>query len=317
MSEWRVLIGSKSFGRSFPEHLEQLRAAGCEVIPNERGRAYVAAELHEALAGVDAIITGTDELTAEVIARAERLRTIAKHGVGLDSVDLAAARARGIIVSFTPGSMHDSVADMTLALLLALARQIVPADAAVRGGTWSAPVGVELRGRTLGVVGLGRIGKGVATRAAAFGMQVIAHDPYADAPWAEQHGVELVPLEQLLERSDVVSLHVATEAGDGPILDRDRIAAMRPGACLVNTARGALVDEPALVEALIAGRIAGAGLDVFATEPPPAGPLLTLPNVVLSPHIAGQTAEALRRMGDVCVENVLRALRGEPPLAAA
>ena len=173
----------------------------------------------EALPGVDAIITGTDELTAEVIAAADRLRTIAKHGVGLDNIDLATrAKARGIVVTATPGAIHDSVADLTLALILALARRIVPAHASVRAGQWSRFVGIELRGKTLGIVGLGRIGKEVCRRAQAFGMRVVAYDPFPDEAFAAAHGVAFLPIADLLARSDVVSLHAGLGGGGEPLL---------------------------------------------------------------------------------------------------
>ena len=314
MTRWRVLIGSRSFGKAAPEHLTQLAGAGCEVLPNTVGRAYRAAELMSALQGVDAMITGTDELTTEVIQAADRLKTIAKHGVGLDNIDLQAARAAGIVVTATPGAIHDSVADLTLALLLALARRVVPAHVSLQGGRWQAFTGVELRGKTLGIVGLGRIGKEVCHRAQAFGMRVVAHDVYPDQAFAAAHGIAFLSLPALLVEADVVSLHAAAGAAEQPLLGPSELKMMKPTAFLINTARGALVDEAALADALSGGRLAGAGLDVFATEPPSDSPLLTLPNVVLTPHMAGQTVEGLRRMGEMTVENCLRALRGEPPL---
>jgi D-3-phosphoglycerate dehydrogenase len=309
-----VLVGSRSFGKASEEHFGRLEAAGCEVIPNGVGRAYRAAELREALRGMDAIISGTDEITAEVIAGAESLRTIAKHGVGLDNIDLAAARARGIIVTATPGAIHDSVADLTFALLLAVTRQVVPAHASVVAGKWRGFVGTELRGKMLGIVGLGRIGKEVCRRAQAFGMLVVAHDPYPDDAFAAAHGVTYLPLPDLLQRADAVSLHAGIADAGRPLLGAGELAAMKPGAFLINTARGNLVDEAALAAALREGRLGGAGLDVFAAEPPAGSPLLRCENVVFSPHIAGQTRDGLLRMGEMTVENCLRALRGEQPL---
>ena len=314
MARWKVLIGSRSFGKASPEHVVRLEAAGCEVIPNGVGRAYRASELREALAGVDAIITGTDELTAEVIESADKLRTIAKHGVGLESIDLDAARERGIVVSATPGAIHDSVADLTLVLLLAVARKLVPAHISVLEGKWRGFVGTELRGKTLGIVGLGRIGKAVCLRAEAFGMTVVAHDPFPDEAFAAAHDVAFLLLGELLARADVVSLHAGISGLDRPLLGAEELATMKPGAFLINTARGNLVDEAALAGALREGRLGGAGLDVFATEPPLGSPLLGLENVVLAPHIAGQTREGLLRMGEMTAENCLRALRGEAPL---
>ncbi|NOZ49822.1 MAG: phosphoglycerate dehydrogenase [Chloroflexi bacterium] len=313
-TQWRVLIGSRSFGKRFPEHITRLEQAGCQVIPNHIGRAYGADELLEALPGMDAIITGTDELTAEVIDAATSLKTIAKHGVGLETIDLATAKARGIVVSATPGTNHESVADLTLALILALGRGVVQSHNDVLRGGWRAFYGLELQDKILGIVGLGRIGKAVCVRAQAFGMRVIAHDPYADTAWGEAHGVPFVSLGALLAQADVLTLHAAAEMIERPLIAMPQLSAMKPTALLINTARGALVDEDALVQALRAGQIAGAGLDAFAHEPPVASPLLELDNVVLTAHLGGRTVDAQRKQGEMCIENLLRVLRGEEPL---
>lgn len=313
-SKWRVLIGSRSFGKAIPDHITQLEEAGCEVIRNAVGRAYRAAELMEVLPTMDAIITGTDELTADVINAADRLKTIAKHGVGLETIDLDAARARGIVVSATPGAIHDTVADLTLTLLLAAARKIVPAHLSTREGLWKPLFGMELRDKVLGIVGLGRIGKAVCIRAQAFGMQVIAYDPYPDDAFAAEHQVTYVPLAELLAASDVVSLHAPAEDTGGALIGAAELETMKPTAILINTARGQLVDEEALAAALRQEKLAGAGLDAFVNEPPVGSPLLALENVVLTPHIGGRTLDGQRRMGEMVIENCLRALRDEPPL---
>ncbi|HET6439530.1 MAG TPA: phosphoglycerate dehydrogenase [Anaeromyxobacter sp.] len=315
MARWKLLVGSKSFGKAFPEHLRLLEEAGCEIVPNQVGRPYLAAELEEALRGVDAIVTGTDELTARVIGSADRLRTIAKHGVGLDNIDLPAARARGIVVSAAFGAVHDSVADLTLALLLAVARGIVPAHLSTRAGQWKGFMGLELRGKVLGIVGLGRIGKEVALRAEGFGMRLVATDPRQDPEFAAAHAVRYLALPELLAEADAVSLHAGLEQAGRPLLGAAELAAMKRGAILVNTGRGHLVDEGALAEALRQGKLLGAGLDVFREEPPRGSPLLGLENVVLAPHMAGDTRDARRRMGEITVENVVRVMRGERPLS--
>ena len=312
--KWRVLIGSRSFGKRIPEHISVLEEADCEVIPNTIGRAYRADELLAVLPGMDAIITGTDELTAEVIDAATGLKTIAKHGVGLETIDLEAAKANGVVVSSTPGTNHESVADLTLALLLALARGVVRSHNDVMQGGWQAFYGMELMDKTLGIVGLGRIGKAVCLRAQAFGMAVIAHDPYPDTTWAEAHGVPFVSMAELLAQADVVTLHAAAEMIERPPIAAPELAAMKPTSFLINTARGALVDENALVTALRSGQIAGAGLDAFIHEPPLGSPLLELDNVVLTSHLGGRTVDAQRKQGEMCIENLLLALRGEEPL---
>jgi D-3-phosphoglycerate dehydrogenase len=311
---WRVLIGSRSFGQVYPEHIGQLQEAGCEVIPNGVGRAYRAHELKSALVGVDAIITGTDELTAEIINSADELKTIAKHGIGLETIDMAAARARGIVVSATPQASSDSVADLTLALLLAAARKIVPAHLNTVGGGWKAYTGMELRDKVLGIIGLGRIGQQVCRRALGFGMQIVAYDPYANHEFVATHGVKAVTMDELLAIADVVTLHVPADQVKCPLLGAPELAAMKKGALLLNTARGALVDEDALTDALRSGHLGGAGIDAFENEPPVGSPLLTLENVVLTPHIGGRTYDGLRRMGEQTIENVVRVLRGEEPL---
>jgi len=263
---------------------------------------------------MDAIITGTDELTADVIIAADRLKTIAKHGVGLETIDLTAARTQGIVVSATPGAIHDSVADLTMALMLAVARKIIPSHLTTQQGLWTPFFGIELRDKILGIVGLGRIGQAVCMRAQAFGMRVIAFDPYQDEIFAAEHGVTFVSLDELLRTSDVVSLHAPAQETGGALLGAAELKAMKATALLINTARGQLVDEAALAAALREERLAGAGLDAFVDEPPLGSPLLEVENVVLTPHIGGRTLDGQRRMGETAIENCLRALRGEPPL---
>ena len=259
-----------------------------------------AAELRGALTDADALIvrSGTT-VTAELIAGAPRLRVIARAGAGVDNVDVAAASARGIVVLNAPGANAVSVAEHVFALMLASARSVALADAQMKAGHWGKKTlrGAELRGKTLGVVGLGRIGREVVRRALAFDMRVAAHDPFIPAQVADDLGVELLALEAVAERADFLTLHLpSTEATRG-ILNRDVLARCRPGARIVNTARGDLVDEEALAEALEDGRLAGAALDVFRREPPPDTALTGLPQVVATPHVAGATAEAQQLVG--------------------
>lgn len=312
--KFRVLIGSRSWGRATHEPLANLQAAGCEVIPNTLGRSYREDELRALLPNVDAFITGVDQVTAHALETTDRLRVISKHGVGLDNIDILAAKARGIIVTATLNAIHDSVADLTLALLLALARQIPVADNSLHAGKWEKFVGVELRGQVLGIVGLGRIGREVALRARAFGMQVLAYDVYQDNAFASEHAIRFVELDELLARADFLSLHAALTRGAEALIGAPELARMKPSAFLINTARGGLIDEASLTDALRERKLAGAALDVFASEPPTNHPLLALDNVILTPHIAGQTRQGLARMDEMAAENVLRVLRGENPL---
>ena len=314
---YRVLVASRSFGKNSPGVVDRLREAGCELIPNPSDRAPSEEVLLGLVGDVDAIVSGTEPLSERVLEAAPRLRVIAKHGVGYENIDVEAARARGIVVALAAGAIDDAVADLALALLLALARGLVDGAAAVREGRWPRVVGVELRDRTLGIVGLGAIGKAVARRALAFGMRVVAFDVRQDAAFAAAHAVEYLPLDELLRRADAVTLHAPSLPSTRHLINAERLALMKPSAFLINTARGDLVDEAALAAALREGRLAGAGLDVFAQEPPDReNPLLALPTVVPMPHSAGQTEAGLRRMGDMTAENLLRALRGEPALHA-
>jgi D-isomer specific 2-hydroxyacid dehydrogenase, NAD binding domain len=201
-----------------------------------------------------------------------------------------------------------------MALLLALARNLVAVHLATKQGGWKSPFGMELRDKLIGIVGLGRIGKGVALRAKGFGMKLAAYDPYPEKAFAAEHEITLMELDDLLQVADVVTLHAAAEQVDGALIHADRLQRMNPTAFLINTARGSLVDETALATALKEKRIAGAGLDAFINESPTSSPLLELDNVVLTPHMAGRTLDGVRRMGEITVENCLRGLRREAPL---
>ncbi|HXF56772.1 MAG TPA: phosphoglycerate dehydrogenase [Actinomycetota bacterium] len=272
--------------------------------------------LAEAVAPYHALVVRSQtKVTAEVVERAASLRVIGRAGIGLDNVDVEAATRRGILVVNAPQSNIISAAEHTMALLLAQARNVPQAHAATRAGGWERErfQGVELHGKTLGVVGLGRVGSMVAQRAAAFGMRVVAYDPYVSRDRARALGVELMPsLEALLVQSDFVSIHLPRTPETEGMIGRRELALMKDGARLVNTARGGIVDEEALVEALRSGKLAGAALDVFAEEPPPKDhPLFSLEQVVVTPHLGASTREAQDKAGVAIAEMVRLALRGE------
>jgi len=270
-------------------------------------------DLAETIAGYDAIvIRSATQLTGEVIARADRLKVIGRAGVGVDNVDVDAATRRGIVVANAPDSTVVSAAEQTIGLLVALARNIPQAHAALKQGTWerSRWGGIELAGKTLGVLGLGRIGQQVARRAAGLGMRVVAFDPFVGEDRFREAGIEReTTLEAVLAAADFVTLHLPLTDETAGIIDRDAIASMREGARLINAARGALVDEDALVEAIRSGKLAGAALDVFCSEPY-SGPLLELDEVVVTPHLAASTDEAQDRAGVIVAEQVVAALEG-------
>jgi D-3-phosphoglycerate dehydrogenase len=251
-----------------------------------------------------------DEVSEKALEGADILRVISMNGVGLDRIDVEAATRRGIVVTHTPGTNADSVADHTLALILAQARLIPHHDRSVRSGGWTRIAGRELKNRRLGIVGLGRIGKAVALRALAFGMQVQAYDPLLDQEFCSAHGIDIIDLKGILATSDVLTLHCPLTPDTKNLINASSITTMKRGAVLINTSRGELVDETALIEALASGHLGGAGLDVFTTEPPREGPLWKMKQVVLSPHLGGNTEEAILRTAHQSALNVVAVLRG-------
>ena len=260
------------------------------------------------------LMRGNPPFTRRVIESAPQLKIIAKHGAGVDSVDVQAAAQRSVAVMTAGAANADAVAEFALALMLALARELPRLDRGVKAGTWERPhyQGGEFRGRTVGIVGYGQIGRRVARLAAAFGAKVMIHTRSAIADAA---GAEVEPdLEALLRRADILSLHCPLTPETRGMIGEAQLRSMPPGALLVNTARGALVDEAALADALGSGHLGGAGLDTFALEPPdPTHPLFTLDNVICTPHVAGATKGSLLRVGTIAATNIVRHLRGETP----
>ena len=245
------------------------------------------------LADADALIVrSATRVTPDLLAKAPHLRAVGRAGVGVDNIDLQEATRRGVLVMSTPGGNAISVAEHTFALLLALARQVPKLDSALREGRWEkSSSGTEVRGKTLGLIGLGRIGSEVASRAEAFDMRVVAYDPYISEAAAKELQVELVPLDRLYAESDFISLHTALSPATTNMINAASIAKMKKGARIVNAARGELINEADLAAALKSGRLGGAALDVFVEEPPKNSPLIGLPNVIGTPHIAGSTQD--------------------------
>ena len=276
-------------------------------------------DLLAALPEYDGIMVRSQvKVDAEAIAAGSRLAVIGRAGVGVDNVDLDAATRAGIVVVNAPTGNTVAAAEHTIALMFALARRVAAADASVRRGEWkrSAFTGVELRGKTLGIVGLGKIGMAIADRARGLQMEVIGHDPFVAAEAAAHHGVTLRSFDEVLEAADVLTLHVPNTRGTRGLIGAPQLARMKPTAFLLNVSRGSVVDEAALAEALRGNRIAGAGLDVYAAEPPTGSPILDAPNTVLTPHLGASTAEAQVRVAVEAAEQVLDVLDGRPALYA-
>ncbi len=313
MDKRRVLISS-IFLRSGDEVDRRLRDAGFEPVYNPWTGKRTEEEMIHLLRGIDGAIVSTDPFTARVLAAAPQLKAICRTGVGYDTIDVPAATARGILVATTPGVNRHAVADLTLALILCCARRLVENLAEVRRGGWKRHEGVDLAGKTLGIVGLGTIGKEVAQRAEAFGMRLLAFDLVQDVRFADRHAVAYVALEEVLLQSDFVSLHLFLSPASRHLINAERLALMKRTAFLINTARGGLVDTAALCRALTEQRIAGAALDVVEDEPLPAdSPLRAFDTVYLCPHVGGSTADARRRSGAMAAENLIRALNGQRP----
>jgi phosphoglycerate dehydrogenase-like enzyme len=293
---------------------DALTRAGFELIYPGRGQQLTEEELLHDLQGVRAAVAGMEPYNPRVLAAHPGLRVIARVGVGYDAVDVEAATRQGVAVTIAPGTNQDAVAEHTFSLLLGLAKDVVRGHIGTCAGRWPRRITTPVRGQTLGIAGLGRIGKAVALRGKAFGMRLIAHDPVADAAFAEAHGIALVPLDRLFTESDYLSLHSPLTPQSRHMVNRRTLAMMKPTAFLINTGRGGLVSEADLVEALRAGKLAGAGLDVFEEEPPAKdNPLFKLDNVVLTPHTAGTDSQSLADMALSAAEAVISLSRGEWP----
>jgi D-3-phosphoglycerate dehydrogenase len=314
----RVLLTTTSFQDTPGVHHELLARAGFDIV-RERGPLSESRMLE--LAGrFDAYLCGDDVLSRAVIGKSlPRLRVISKYGIGLDKIDLRAATDLKVPVLFTPGVNHTTVAEHTFALLLAAVRNLVPEANYVAQGRWTRITGTELCGKTLGIVGLGRIGREVAVRARAFGMKLLGHGHYWDEEFARTNGITRVDaFDDLLRRADVVSLHTKLTAETRHLINARNIGLLRAGAVIVNCARGELIELGALVAALKSQSLLAYAADVLDQEPPPADhPLLGLPNVVLTPHIGSRTHESVQRQATCAVENLTLFLSGRKPIAQA
>lgn len=307
----RILLTTCSYQDTPGPHHPLMEAQGWDIV-RERGPLSETRMLE--LAGdFDALLCGDDAITRAVLEKSlPRLKVISKYGIGLDKIDLPATKQLNIPVLFTPGVNHTTVAEHTFGLLLGLTKKIVTTAAAARNGEWLRLTGHEICGKTLGIIGLGRIGREVAIRARAFGMDVIACDPHWDDAFAAAHGVtRCATMDEVLEGSDVVSLHCFLSPETRGLIRRDKLAAMRDGVVIINCARGEIVETADVVAALHSGKIGGYGADVLDCEPPPADhPLLTAPNCVITPHIGSRTYESVPRQAMKSLTNLINALRG-------
>lgn len=308
-----VLILSRKFRERTDFAKEFLEARGCTLA--ERDFDYPVTEdvLVDIIKDVDGLITGLEQITPRVFAAANRLKVVSAGGVGYDHINVDEANERGVAVCICAGCNNYSVSELVFGMMIGLARNIYPADRAMRQGEWMRYLGSDLWGKTLGIVGLGRVGKAVSLLGRAFGMRVLANDIVWDITFANEHGISYVPFERVLEESDFVTMHVPLTPQTYNMIDEAAIDRMKSTAYLINAARGRVVKEDALAGALKRNRIAGAALDVFEIEPHPNNPYANLDNVILTPHIGGSTQEAFDRALYLALVNVSNVINGLPP----
>ena len=312
----KALVSSRSFANIVPVGEEMLTGAGFEVRrigPEERPLDAARMEAIVTRENPDVIISGAEPVTSGVLAASKTLRMVMKHGVGVDNIDLDAATSLGIVVANAPGTNTEAVADWVIGVMLALQRGICAASHSTRAGKWGRFVGRELGAMTVGVIGSGRVGAEVIKRLQGFGAAVLAYDVVPNDELMSKYGVRYVSLDELLGTSDLVTLHVPLMERTRKMIGETELSRMKETAYLINAARGELVDEEALYESLKAGRIAGAALDVYSTEPPSASPLIKLGNVLATPHIAAYTYEAMECMDRMCAQTILAIFAGKRP----
>ena len=304
----KVLTTPRSYGKTDPAVFEMLKEKGLEVVRNETGGILDKETMMRLLADCEGLIVGVDPVDEEVIASAPKLRAIAKYGVGVDNIDLDAAKARGIAVSRTVGANSEAVADYAVALMLAVARKVPLIDRTCRMGSWKKITTIDVSHATLGILGLGAIGKNVARRAQGFDMEVLAYDVFWDDAYAAAHHITKATPEEIFRRSDFISVHLPLLPETENFISKPQLAMMKPNVILINTARGGLINEDDLLNALENGTIYGAGIDAFCEEPPKDPRWFTLDNVVIGSHCAASTAGASRNMGRMATANLIRDL---------
>jgi D-3-phosphoglycerate dehydrogenase len=310
----KVLIAPATMIGIPGEFIRVLQEAGFELVYPKRVGLQTEEELLELLRGVKASLAGSETYSPRVLQAHPQLKVIARAGVGYDGVDMPTATRQGIAVTIAPNTNQEAVAEHTFALMLAVAKYVVAHDAGTRAGKWPRQPTIPLRGRTLGIAGLGRIGRSVAVRGAVFGMPVIAYEPYPDLGFVEQCRIRLVSFEELLAQADFLTLHLPLTEESRHLINRRTLSQMKPTAYLINTARGGLVNEADLLETLQQKKIAGAGLDVFEQEPAKASnPLFALSNVVVTPHTAGVDLQSRDDMGTSAAQAIADISRGHWP----
>ena len=305
---YKVLVTPRSFGKTDPEVFDILAAAGVEIVRNDTGGILNEEQMIEKLQDCDGVILGVDPMNACVLNSAPKLRAIAKYGVGVDNIDLAVAEEKGIKITRTVGANSVAVADYAMALLMAVTRRVVPIDSECRKDSWKKRTTIDVSGGVMGIFGLGAIGKLVARRAQGFDMQILAYDTFWDDEYAKANHIQHAEPEEIFRNADFISLHLPLLPETRNFIGKEQIEMMKPNAIIINTARGGIIDEDALLEALKNNRIYGAGIDAFSEEPPANKEWYTLENVVIGSHSAASTLGATKAMGRMAVKNLFESL---------
>jgi len=309
----KILITPRSFASSSDKAIKMLTARGYEIQRNNTDRPYKKEEILNLIKDIDGIIIGIDELSAEIIERADKLKVISKYGTGLDNIDINMATNKKIIVTNTPTANVDAVADLAFGLILSLARRIPEADQKTKSGKWEKIIGKSVWEKTLGVIGLGKIGRQVVKRARGFQMNILGFDLVKDKKFAQRYGIKYVNLEKLLQKSDYITIHIPLNDATRGMISYKELEKIKKEAFLINTSRGGIVDEQALYKALRNNQLKGAALDVYHNEPPVESPLKELDNVIMTPHIGAYTEEAIENMGMQAAQNLIDVLEGRKP----
>ena len=309
----KILITPRSFASTSKKPLEMFRKKGYEIIKNETSKPLNNREMSEKIKDVDGIIIGIDDLNAQIIKQARNLKIISKYGVGVDNIDIKAATAQGIVVTNTPKANIDAVADLTFALMLALARRIPEANRETKAGNWKKFIGTSVWRKKLGVIGLGKIGRQVVKRAQGFEMEILCHDIIQEEEFARQFDIRYVDLETLLKESDYITIHAPLNDATRDMIGYKELEMINENAFLINTSRGGIINEKALYDALKNNEIKGAALDSYKEEPPENSPLMELENVIMTSHNGAYTKEAINNMGIQATQNLIDVLEGREP----
>ena len=309
----KILITPRSFASFSDKPLKMLTERGYEIKRNNTGRPYRKEEMLKLVRDIDGIIIGIDELGAKIIEEANKLKVISKYGIGLDNIDINMATNKKVVVTSTPTANVDAVADLAFGLILSLARKIPEADRKTKSGKWEKIIGKSVWKKTLGVIGLGKIGRQVVKRAQGFEMNILVFDIAEDNKFAQKYGIKYINLEKLLQKSDYISIHIPLNDATRSMISYEELKKMKKDAFLINTSRGGIVDEEALYDALINKQLRGAALDAYKNEPLQETPLKELDNVIMTPHIGAYTEEAIDNMGIQAAQNLIDVLEGREP----